>query len=317
MKDLLRIATRKSPLALWQAEHVAACLRARHPGLQVELVPMSTRGDRILDAPLARIGGKGLFLKELEQGLLEERADIAVHSMKDVPAQVTPELQVSVIPERGDPCDAFVCNEYADILSLPHGARVGTASLRRQCQILAARPDLVVETLRGSVNTRLQKLDDGLFDAIILAAAGLRRLELEERIRYAVPPEEILPAVGQGALGIQCRQGDAEVEQLIGPLDHTESHIRVEAERGLNRQLEGSCQIPIAAYATLDGDELYLRGLVGSTDGRRIVRGEVRGTAVDADELGTRLGQDLLAQGADEILREVLAAANADDKPHS
>lgn len=316
MKDLLRIATRKSPLAVWQAEHVAALLRQRHPGLQVELVRMSTRGDRILDAPLARIGGKGLFLKELEQGLLEETADIAVHSMKDVPAEITPELQLPVIPERGDPCDAFVSNNHASLLDLPHGACVGTASLRRQCQILALRPDLVIETLRGSVNTRLQKLDDGKFDAIILAAAGLRRLQLTERIRYLVPPEEVLPAVGQGALGIQCRHADSEVERLIAPLDHTESHIRVEAERGLNRQLQGSCQIPIAAYATLDGDELHLRGLVGSTDGQQIVSGEIRGTAVDADELGMQLGQDLLARGADRILRDVLAAANA-EPPHS
>ncbi len=312
MSGTLRIATRRSPLAVWQAEHVAAALRQRHPGLQVELVRMSTRGDRILDAPLARIGGKGLFLKELEQGLLEGAADIAVHSMKDVPAQVTPDLAIPVIPERGDPCDAFVSNQYPDLQSLPHGARLGTASLRRQCQIRALRPDLNVLTLRGSVNTRLRKLDEGEFDAIILAAAGLRRLQLDGRIRRRIPPEECLPAVGQGALGIQCRVGDTEVEALIGPLDHTESHIRVAAERAMNRELEGSCQIPIGAYAELDGDSLRLRGLVGSPDGVRIVRGEICGTAVDADELGTQLGRDLLDRGAGDILR-ALIAENGDD----
>jgi len=312
MTDILRIATRKSPLAVWQAEFVADRLRELHPGLRVELVRMSTRGDRILDVPLAKIGGKGLFLKELEEGLLDGRADIAVHSMKDVPAEITPDLQLPVIPARGDPCDAFVSPRYPNLQALPRGARVGTASLRRQCQIRAQRPDLLVETLRGSVNTRLRKLDEGEFDAIILAAAGLQRLEMQDRITHRMTPEESLPAVGQGALGIQCRMNDPRVEALIAPLDHTLSHIRVAAERALNRTLEGSCQIPIGAYAELNGDTLYLRGLVGSTDGSRIVRGEMSGPAVDADSLGTRLGRELLARGAGDILRQVLAEQGDD-----
>ncbi|MEX0732646.1 MAG: hydroxymethylbilane synthase [Aquisalimonadaceae bacterium] len=307
MSEIIRIATRRSPLAVWQAEFVAERLQILHPGLVVELVKMTTRGDRILDVPLAKIGGKGLFLKELEQGLMDGRADIAVHSMKDVPAEVTPELQIPVIPERADPCDAFVSSRFPDLKSLPEGARVGTASLRRQCQIRLARPDLQVETLRGSVQTRLRKLDEGEFDAIILAAAGLQRLHMRDRIRYRVPPEEMLPAVGQGALGIQCRMNDPRVEALIAPLDDTLSHIRVSAERALNRKLEGSCQIPIGAYAELEGDNLHLRGLVGSPDGKNVVRGEIRGPAVDADALGTRLGEDLLARGAGDILRALMA----------
>lgn len=303
----LRIATRKSPLAVWQAEYVADRLCATHPGLQVELVRMSTRGDRILDAPLARIGGKGLFLKELEEGLLDGRADIAVHSMKDVPAVITEQLHVPVIPERDDPCDAFVSNQYAAIDDLPIGARVGTASLRRQCQIRARRPDLQVETLRGSVNTRLQKLDDGQYDAIILAAAGLRRLGLQSRITRRMLPEESLPAVAQGALGIQCRVGDSVIEALIAPLDDVDSHVRVAAERALNRQLEGSCQVPIGAYAELDGEDIHLRGLVGSEDGRQIVSGETRGHRSQASMLGETLGRDLLERGGRDILANLLA----------
>ncbi|SEP01313.1 hydroxymethylbilane synthase [Aquisalimonas asiatica] len=305
--DTLRIATRKSPLAVWQAEHVAGRLRAAHPGLQVELVKMSTRGDRILDAPLARIGGKGLFLKELEEGLLDGRADIAVHSMKDVPAFMTPDLHLPVIPERGDPRDAFLSVHYATLAEVPEGGVIGSASLRRQSQIRAVRPDLHVETLRGSVNTRLAKLDEGQFDAIILAASGLQRLELQARITRTLPPGESLPAVGQGALGIQCRVGDTDVEELIRPLDHEDSHIRVAAERAMNRELEGSCQVPIGAYAELDGDRLRLRGLVGSPDGREMVRGEVTGAAEDADDIGSRLGHDLLDRGAREILQRLFA----------
>lgn len=303
----IRIATRKSPLAVWQAEYVADRLRAEYPGLEVELVKMSTRGDKILDAPLARIGGKGLFLKELEQGLLEGRADLAVHSMKDVPAEVTPKLHIPVIPPRADPRDAFLARDCHSVAELPHGARVGSASLRRQCQLRAARPDLVVETLRGSVNTRLQKLEDGAFDAIILAASGLQRLGLEGHVTRYLPPEESLPAVGQGALGIQCRVGDSAVERLVAPLDHAPSHTRVTAERALNRELEGSCQVPIAAYAELDGDALHLRALVGAPSGDPVIRGETRGGAGDAELLGTRLGRDLLERGA----REVLAALHA------
>ncbi len=309
--ETLRIATRKSPLAVWQAEHVAERLQAAHPGLNVELVRMSTRGDRILDAPLARIGGKGLFLKELEEGLLDGRADIAVHSMKDVPAAITPDLHLPVIPERADPRDAFLSVHYTSLSDIPEGGLVGSASLRRQCQIRAARPDLRVETLRGSVNTRLAKLDEGQFDAIILAASGLQRLQMEARITRTLPPEESLPAVGQGALGIQCRTGDDVVERLIAPLDHQHSHIRVAAERAMNRELEGSCQVPIGAYAELDGDRLRLRGLVGSPDGSEVVRGEITGTAAEADTLGTALGRDLLDRGAREILTRLFAEDEA------
>ncbi|QIT53779.1 hydroxymethylbilane synthase [Aquisalimonas sp. 2447] len=309
--ETLRIATRKSPLAVWQAEHVAERLQAAHPGLNVELVRMSTRGDRILDAPLARIGGKGLFLKELEEGLLDGRADIAVHSMKDVPAAITPDLHLPVIPERADPRDAFLSVHYTSLSDIPEGGLVGSASLRRQCQIRAARPDLRVETLRGSVNTRLAKLDEGQFDAIILAASGLQRLQMEARITRTLPPEESLPAVGQGALGIQCRTGDDVVERLIAPLDHQHSHIRVAAERAMNRELEGSCQVPFGAYAELDGDRLRLRGLVGSPDGSEVVRGEITGTAAEADTLGTALGRDLLDRGAREILTRLFAEDEA------
>ncbi len=308
MMSTLRIATRKSPLAVWQAEHVADRLRRLHPGLTVELVKMSTRGDRILDAPLAKIGGKGLFLKELEEGLLDGRADVAVHSMKDVPAEITAELILPVILDRGDPCDAFVSNRYSSLDELPQGAVLGTASLRRQSQVRARRPDLRVETLRGSVNTRLKKLDDGQFDAIVLAASGLQRLGLEKRIARRMPPEECLPAVGQGALGIQCRARDPEVQALIASLDDAPSHTRLLAERAMNRQLEGSCQVPIGAYAELEGDTLYLRGFVGEPDGSRIVRGAIRGAVADAEALGVELGRDLLSRGGREILDALFQA---------
>lgn len=300
--NIIRIATRKSPLALWQAEHVAAELKRHHPGLLVEIVGMSTKGDRILDTPLARIGGKGLFIKELEEGLLDGRADIAVHSMKDMPPELPPGLHVPVIMEREDPCDAFVSNQYARIEGLPPGAHVGTASLRRQCQLLARRPDLKISVLRGNVNTRLAKLDAGEYDAIVLAASGLKRLGLTERIRAVITPEESLPAVGQGALGIECRIDDPRVNALIAPLRHEPSQIRVTAERAMSARLQGSCQVPMGAYALIENGELYLRGLVGTPDGKRILRGEIRGALDQAEELGTRLGDELLARGGGEIL---------------
>lgn len=303
----IRIATRKSPLAMWQAEHIAAELKRLHPGLQVDIIGMSTQGDRILDTPLARIGGKGLFVKELEAGLLEGRADIAVHSMKDMPPEFPPGLHLPIITERADPCDAFVSNHYASVEDLPQGARIGTASLRRQCQLLARRPDLQIRVLRGNVNTRLAKLDAGEYDAIILAASGLQRLELDERIRGIIPPEESLPAVGQGALGIECRIGDERTFELIKPLQHMPSQIRVSAERALSARLQGSCQIPLGAYAVFEGEELYLRGLVGTPDGRQILRGEVRGQPEDAETLGTQLGDELLARGGDKILADLFA----------
>ncbi len=303
--QLIRIATRKSPLAVWQAEHVASALKARHPGLEVELVRMTTRGDKILDAPLAQIGGKALFVKELEEGLFEGRADIAVHSMKDVPAQLPEGLHLPVIMEREDPRDAFVSNAYADLDELPVGAHVGTASLRRQCQLLARRPDLRISPLRGNVQTRLAKLDAGEFDAIVLAVSGLKRLGLEERIRSILPAELSLPAVGQGALGIECRQGDTRVEALIADLNHQPTQLRVSAERAMNACLQGSCQVPIGAYAEIEDGELFLRGLVGTLDGRRVVRGEIRGSLDQASELGRQLGEELLARGGREILAEL------------
>lgn len=303
MKSLLRIATRKSPLAVWQAEHVAEGLRRLHPGLTVELVTMTTQGDRILDAPLARIGGKGLFVKELEVALLENRADIAVHSVKDVPMELPDHLVLPVILEREDPLDAFVSNDFAGLEALPEGARVGSSSLRRQCQLRARRPDLVINDLRGNVNTRLGRLDAGDYHAILLAAAGLKRLGFDARIRARLDPEVSLPAVGQGAIAIECREGDDTVLGLISGLNHGDTHDRVTAERAFNRRLEGGCQVPLAAHAVLEGETLYLRGLVGAVDGSRILRSEVRGPRSEGSALGVSLAEELLDQGAGELLK--------------
>lgn len=302
MPDNIRIATRKSPLALWQAEYVADTLRRIHEELVVEIVGMSTRGDKILDAPLAKIGGKGLFVKELEQGMLEGRADIAIHSMKDVPIDFPAGLHLAVIMEREDPRDAFISNHYSSLSDLPVAARVGTSSLRRACQLAERRPDLQIEPLRGNVNTRLAKLDAGDYDAIILAAAGLMRLGLEERIRTRLEPEESLPAIGQGAIGIECRAGDKRVEGLLTSLHHAPTADRVIAERAMNNRLMGGCQVPIAGHAILKEDGLYLRGLVGTPDGKRILRSERRGPRNQAEKLGTELAVDLIDRGADEIL---------------
>ncbi|MDR9413881.1 MAG: hydroxymethylbilane synthase [Spiribacter sp.] len=303
--DHLRIATRRSPLALWQAEHVAERLRQHHPGLHVELVGMSTRGDEITDRPLMAVGGKALFVKALEEGMLEGRADIAVHSMKDVPAVVPDAFRLPVILDRDDPCDAFISKHYADVSELPAGARVGTASLRRECQLRERRPDLQIESLRGNVQTRLGRLESGDFDAIVLAASGLRRLGMAERITRIMPPADSLPAVGQGALGIECRAGDAEVEALITALDDRDTHDRVAAERAVNTRLEGSCHVPLAAYAELAGDSLWLRALVSSRDGQRVLRAEGRAPRAEGPALGLSLAEDLLARGAGEILAEV------------
>ncbi|HVL00861.1 MAG TPA: hydroxymethylbilane synthase [Dongiaceae bacterium] len=303
--NLLRIATRQSPLALWQAEFVKAQLIQYHPGLQVELVTMKTKGDVILDTPLAKVGGKGLFVKELEVAMLEHRADIAVHSMKDVPVDFPEGLGLAVICEREDPRDAFVSNHYANFDELPQGARVGTCSLRRQSQIRSRRPDLQILDLRGNVNSRLQKLDDGQFDAIILACAGLKRLGFESRIRAALPPELSLPAVGQGAVGIECRLDDTRTLQLLEPLRHADTTTRVLAERAMNNRLEGGCQVPIAGYAELQGDQIWLRGLVGEPDGSQLVQHEIRGAVADAEALGRQLAERLLADGAAEILRRL------------
>ena len=302
---LVRIATRKSALALWQAEFVKAQLEHFHADVRVELVPMSTQGDIILDTPLAKIGGKGLFVKELEQAMLDGRADIAVHSMKDVPVEFPEGLELYTICEREDPRDAFVSNNFANLNELPQGAIVGTSSLRRQCQIKALRPDLDIRDLRGNVNTRLGKLDDGQYDAIILAAAGLIRLKMESRIADYIEPEVSLPANGQGAVGIECRIDDEVTKALLAPLEHTQTRIRVNAERSMNRYLEGGCQVPIGAYALVDGEQVHLRGLVGAVDGSEILRDEVTGHVNDAEELGIELAKKLLAQGADKILAEV------------
>lgn len=308
-EKLLRLGTRKSPLALWQAEHVRERLEHLHPGLTVDLVKITTEGDKILDRSLAQVGGKGLFIKELEQALFEGRIDLAVHSLKDVTVNLPAGLELATILEREDPRDAFVSARYANLAELPAGARVGTASLRRQCQIRAAYPALEVITLRGNVNTRLAKLDAGDFEAIVLACAGLKRLGFESRIRARLTPEDSLPAVGQGAVCIECRSDDARTHALLAPLDHRETRICVSAERALNAALEGGCQVPIAAYAELAGEALRLRALVGDPDGSRVIRGERRGVAADAERLGHDLGQELLGQGARAILDKVYGRA--------
>ena len=302
----VRIATRKSALALWQAEYVKERLEHFHPGIDVELVKMTSKGDRILDAPLAKVGGKGLFVKELENAMLEGRADIAVHSMKDVPMEFPDGLCLGVICPREDPHDAFVSNTYANIDELPGGATVGTSSLRRQCQLLELRPDLNIEFLRGNVNTRLAKLDSGQYDAIILAAAGLIRLEMKDRIRSLLPTTDSLPAAGQGAVGIEIRSNDQEISQLIAPLHHEETAIRVSAERAMNRRLNGGCQVPIACYSELEEGQLYIRGLVGQPDGKRILRAETRCDQDKGEQAGIELANDLLLQGADQILAELM-----------
>jgi hydroxymethylbilane synthase len=304
-QQTVRIATRKSALALWQAEYVKAQLEHFHPGIHVELVPMTTKGDIILDTPLAKVGGKGLFVKELEVAMLENRADIAVHSMKDVPVEFPEGLDLEIICPREDPRDAFVSNTINSLADLPQGAVVGTSSLRRQCQIKALRPDLDIRDLRGNVNTRLKKLDNGEYDAIILAAAGLIRLAMPERIREYIAPEIMLPANGQGAVGIECRIDDATIKALLAPLGCEETRIRVVAERAMNRALEGGCQVPIGSYAMLEDQQIYLRGLVGAVDGSEILTSEIRGNIDEAAQLGNQLAEQLLAKGADKILRQV------------
>lgn len=300
---ILKIATRQSPLALWQAEHIRARLEALHTDLKVELVTFVTQGDKILDTPLAKIGGKGLFVKELEAALLDGRADLAVHSMKDVPMALPEGLSLAVICEREDPFDAFVSNQYQSFDDLPQGAKVGTSSLRRKCQILKQRPDLEIIDLRGNVGTRLSKLDAGNYDAIILASAGLKRLGLAERIRHSIQPVISLPAVGQGALGLECRVDDQNVLDLIQPLMHAETNACVRAERAFNAYLEGGCQVPIAGYATLSDGQIHLEGRVGSPDGQTLLKAQQTGTPAQAEQLGVALAKDLLAQGAGDILK--------------
>ena len=300
---LIRIATRESPLALWQAEYVKARLLAAHPALQVELVPMTTRGDQILTSPLSQIGGKGLFIKELEVAMLEGRADIAVHSMKDVPMEFPEGLGLVAICEREDCRDAFVSNRFAGLEDLPQGAVIGSSSLRRQCQLRAWRPDLVLRDLRGNVGTRLRKLDDGDYDAIILAGAGLKRLGLSERIRQWLAPELSLPAGGQGAVGVESRLDDSATRALLDCLHHEPTAVCVRAERAMNARLQGGCQVPIAALAVLEAnDQIWMRGLVGSVDGSKVLRSEIRGASHLSEDLGEILAEDLLRQGAAALL---------------
>jgi hydroxymethylbilane synthase len=305
----LTIATRESPLALWQAEYVQAALCEAHSGLEVNLLGMTSRGDQLLDVPLAKVGGKGLFVKELEAALLNGSADIAVHSMKDVPMAFPEGLGLGVICEREDPTDAFVSNRFTTLLELPAGSVVGTSSLRRECQLREARPDLQVKFLRGNVNTRLRKLDEGEYDAIILASAGLIRLGMGARIRQSISPEQSLPAAGQGAVGVEFRSGDQEVLRLLQVLHHEPTALRVTAERAMNERLSGGCQVPIACYAQYDdaGENLWLRGLVGKPDGSLLLRAEATAPADQARSLGLAVAEDLLAQGAAEILAAVYA----------
>ncbi len=305
MTQTIKIGTRKSPLALWQAYYVRDAILKNSPQMQVELVEIVSEGDKHLETPLAKIGGKGLFLKELETALLEGSVDIAVHSMKDVTVQLPEGLHIPVICEREDPRDAFVSNHYASLAALPDGAKVGTCSLRRKSQIAAKYPTLKLIDLRGNVNTRLARLDNGDFDAIILAAAGLMRLEFNQRIAAFIEPEEMLPAVGQGAVGIECRKGDQRVEAAIAPLHHVDTASRVWAERAANEKLGGGCHVPVAAHATLQGDELRLRALVAAVDGSTVLQCEYTGPRSEGWKLGERAAQTLIEQGADGILKVV------------
>ncbi len=303
---IIRIATRKSPLALWQAEHVKARLQQHHPELEVELVSMQTQGDRILDTPLSLVGGKGLFIKELEQALYEQQADIAVHSMKDVTIDMAEGLQLPVILKREDPHDVFISATHKRISDLPQGAVVGTSSLRRKCQLMAWRGDLNIKDRRGNVGTRLKKLDDGEYDAIILAAAGVMRLGLEDRISEVISTEIILPAIGQGAIGIQMRTEDNDVLEKIYSLNDETTQKQVETERVVSRRLFGGCQLPIAAYAEIDKERINIYAMVGRVDGSEIIKDSVNGNLQQREALGLQLAETLLKNGADDILKEYL-----------
>ena len=300
---IIRIATRQSPLALWQAEHVAELLVRAFPGVKTQLIKMMTRGDKILDAPLAKVGGKGLFVKELEQGMLENLADIAVHSMKDVPVDFPEGLHLAAILLREDPTDAFVSNHYSMLNELPPNARIGTSSLRRQCQIKEKFPNAEVIPLRGNVNTRLSKLDAGDYDAIILASAGLKRLGMAERITQSLDTSVSLPAIGQGAIGIECRVDDLEINEILKTLHDAETGLCVSAERAMNARLNGGCQVPIAGFAQLQGGQIAMRGLVGNPDGSVLYRAERTGGLDQGEVIGQLIAEDLLAQGADKILQ--------------
>jgi hydroxymethylbilane synthase len=307
----LRIATRRSKLALWQAEHVAALLRDAHPGLPVELVPMSTQGDRVLDRALAEVGGKGLFVKELEVAMLEGRADIAVHSMKDVPSELPSGFCIAAVLPRANPLDAFISRRYASFKELPHGARVGTSSPRRQAQLRRARPDLQLELLRGNVDTRLRRLDEGQLDAILLACAGLERLGIAHHVTEQLDLELSLPAVGQGVIGIECRADDTRSRSALQPLHHAESYTRLVAERAFAATLGGSCHSPIAAHASLEGDTLVVRGFIGAPDGSETFRDAVSGPRADAAALGRELARRMQTAGAEPLLERLRQEAAA------
>jgi hydroxymethylbilane synthase len=304
--NILKIATRNSPLALWQAEFVKQQLMLIHPDLKVELVSMSTEGDRFLDAPLIAIGGKGVFIKELEQAMLANEADIAVHSMKDVTIDLPDELALPVIMKREDSRDVFISNNYKSIEELPEHAIVGTSSLRRQSQVSALRPDIRLKDLRGNVGTRLRKLDSNEYDAILLAAAGIIRLGLHERVTQLLPESILLPAIGQGAIGIECRAGDQAVYDLIAPLNDQDTSLCVKTERAFSRRLYGGCQLPIAGQATITGDQINLTGLVARVDGSDVIKSENSGDLTEFDAIGTELAERLLERGADEILKALM-----------
>lgn len=301
----IRIATRKSPLALWQANFVKQQLETFHPALVVELVPMVTQGDVLLESPLSKIGGKGLFVKQLEQAIMNGQADIAVHSIKDIPAVFPQGLTLSTVCQRDEMRDALISNQYQHLDELPHGAVVGTSSLRRQCQLRAKYPHLQIKDLRGNVGTRLTKLDNQEYDAIILAAVGLKRLGLQNRIKQYIDTDLILPAVGQGAIGIESRADDKTLSELLAPLEDKNSRICIEAERAMNLALQGGCQVPIACLSQLENDSLTLRGLVGRIDGSEMIKAEITGDSTQAEALGRQLADNLLAQGAKAILAEL------------
>lgn len=308
MSEPLVIASRESRLAMWQAEHVQRLLQAQNPARDVQILGMTTRGDQILDRPLAAIGGKGLFIKELEVAMAEGRADLAVHSMKDVPMDMPEGFVLAAISEREDPRDALVSTKYDSLSALPHGAIVGTSSLRREAQLRARFPHLLIKPLRGNLDTRLRKLDDGEFDAIILAAAGLVRLGLAARIRARIDPADMLPAPGQGALGIEICEGQPEMQRITDGLADEATSVCVRAERAFSRRLGGSCHLPIAGFAVSEAEQqFWLRGLVASVDGTKIVSGECRGAWVDAETLGVTLAETLLAEGADALICQINA----------
>lgn len=303
----IRIATRQSKLALWQAEHVAQQLRQHHPHLSVELIPITTQGDKILNQPLAKIGGKGLFIKELEIAMLEDKADIAVHSMKDVGVDLPQEFTLAAILERDTPLDALVSNQYDSLETLPLNARIGTCSLRRRMNLAAQRPDLQLIDLRGNLQTRLAKLDHQEYDAIVLACAGLKRLNLAQRIRQILPAKTSLPAIGQGAIGIECRHDNLALLNLLQTLNHAPTALCVRTERIINTRLQGSCQVPIAAYATLEGERIHLQTRLGTPDGKTILQAQGQDHQHNAEALGHRLADQLIEQGAPELLQKILA----------